>query len=123
MDNDNKEMIWDYLVKRIVENKDVSRFYNDKPLQRKQYLVWRKELINYFAEQLNAATIRNDTQQINENIRQFSYFRDFERMGIDPMSIFHSELVDTNEEEDYQSWLKGGRNSGVGAASIIDSIK
>ncbi len=107
MDGNNKEKIWDYLVKRIVDNRNLDKFFGDKDIQKKQYMVWRSELINYFSEQLSAATIRNDPEQIAESIRQYPYFRDFEKMGIDPKAIFYSEKVDANAEDDYRAWLTG----------------
>lgn len=123
MDGNNKEKIWDYQVKRIVENRNIDKFYGDIAMQKKQYMIWRSELINYFAEQLSAATVRNDIEQIEQSIRQYPYFRDFERMGIDPKAIFLSELVDQNEEADYQAWLTGWRNVWVQSAGIINQIR
>lgn len=123
MDPNHKEKIWDYLVKRIIIARDASRFYGATDLQKKQYMVWRKELIDYFSEQLSAATIRNDPTQISESIRQYPYFRDIEKMGIDPRAIFLSELVDQNAEADYEAWINGGRNTGIRSASVIDAIK
>ena len=123
MDANNKEKIWDYQVKRIMDNRNVDKFYGDKAMQKKQYMIWRSEIINYFAEQLSAATVRNDMAQIEESIRQYPYFRDLEGMGIDPKAIFLSELVEQNAEADYKAWLLGGRNAGIQSAGIVSQIR
>lgn len=120
MNADHKVRMWDYLVKTVIKNKDLTHWYGDTHLQRKQYLFWRQEIITYFSQQLSASSIV-DRAEIKRNLAAFEYFRDFEDMGIDPMAVFDPSLVVKNQEADYQAWINGGRaqNSTIRIADIV----
>ncbi len=124
MDPNNKEKIWDYLVKNIKASKDISNFYGDEKLQREQFLFWREELISYFNRELNAWEVK-DESDMRRLIKTpgYSYFQDFLDMGIDPMAIFKHELIKGNAEQDYKAWKSNGHSQGGGSQNIIETIR
>ncbi len=126
MEDNTKEKIWEYLVKKVKGSSDVEKFYGDEALQKRQYLFWRKELIGFFNGQLNAGEIKND-DDIERNIRtpQFTYFRDFEAMGIDPRAIYKQDLIKTNAESDYNVWKDRGKKSRrlSSTSDVIDAVR
>ena len=127
MEDNTKEKIWEYLVKKVKGSSDIGKFYGDEDLQRRQFLFWRKELIWFFNGQLNAGEVKN-SEDIERNIRtpQFTYFRDFEAMGIDPRAIYKQDLIQINAESDYAAWKSQGKQKSrkpVSTSDVIDTVR
>ncbi len=108
MNDEHDKKIWKYVVKHINEwLRDTSSFDGDEALQKAQYLAYRKEMIDYFTQQLGS---RSKPESMENSLGTYPYFKEFESMGIDPSSLFYESKVDLNAESDYQSWKSGGRS-------------
>jgi hypothetical protein len=127
MEDNTKEKIWNYLVKKVKANSDVSRFYGDTVLQKNQFLFWRKELISFFNGQLSAGEVKTD-EDIERNIKtpNYTFFRDFIDMGIDPRAVYKQNLIEENAESDYRAWIDSGKlkkRRRRSTSDVIDDVK
>lgn len=123
MKQEHYEKIWyyvkDYMNDGVKGLKNVEFFWGDRELQKQQYLVHRKEIIDYFSQKLNTKVLfaREGKDGVEKamnimarNIKDFPYYKDLADMGIDPRALFDPNLLEQSEDEDYQRWLTGGRN-------------
>ncbi len=102
MNEEHKEKIWAYVKLHVQKGiRDVDYWWGDEKLQKEQYLAYRKEIIQYFNEQLGA---RNKPEIAKVSIETYPYFKDMQDMGIDPYAIFDASKERSNAESDYQNW-------------------
>lgn len=80
----------------------------DPAVKKAQYMQYRKNVLTYFNDRLSARWSWEDKGGL-EALRQQTYFRDFNAMGIDPKVIFEYGdpiyRIERNAEEDYNRWL------------------
>lgn len=113
MNDDHRNKIWKYVIEHVNHGlRDESYFLWDTSLQEKQYLAYRREIIQYFAEKLSARSIvgsKDADEVIRRNISTFPYYNDLASMGIDPYAVF-DESIERNPnkaKEDYNRWKSG----------------
>lgn len=121
MNKEHEAKIWNY-VKGYLQKwlRDTKSFGGDS-LQKEQFLYHRTEIIEHFAGQLSAGEI-TDPAIVERlvNAKEYSYFQDLAKLGIDPRSIFNAELREKNEDEDYKRW-KDGRSVGESLFSQVSA--
>lgn len=109
MNDVHKEKNWNYICKYINGPlRDTKFFLGDTELQKRQFLSHRREILHYFAKQMNTRvpiTSDADRQRIIKNIETFEYYSDLRRMGISPEAVFSLEDEKRTEEMDYTNWI------------------
>lgn len=78
-------------------------------LQKEQYLAHRREILQYFSEQLGTYVAKEGKPAgfAESLITSYPYFKDLAEMGIDPHALFDKHLENDNAEADYQRWKSG----------------
>ncbi len=109
MVEDDYDKLWGAVGEQMKTIRDPKFFDNDEVLRKEQFITYRKEIIDFFVRELNA---RTPPKQTPDNIEQLLalphyYWRDIEKMWIDPHSIFDKTLEDSTLEDDYSRWVKG----------------
>ena len=110
MNKDDKVKNWDFIVRYMKEGmRDEKMFLNDTEMQKQQFLLHRAEIIQHFAEKLQARSVASRGGDIKklilDNIRTYPYYQDMIDMGIDPEAVFDESLVKKNEQSDYENWV------------------
>jgi len=116
MKAEHYEKIWSYIKKSLKDPNglmNLESFNGDRELQKSQYLIYRKEILDYFSQKLNTEALlareKPETAHaiMMKNIKRFPYYKDLADMGINPRALFDSELDNSSAEEDYQYWRNG----------------
>lgn len=80
-------------------------------LKKKQYFQFRKDILEHFRLLLNTFGRGEASTEVMRSIRAQPYSRDLLMLGITLEQIFSEsyDLYDGVAENDYRSWLHGGR--------------
>lgn len=110
MNKDDKIKNWDFIVRYMKDGmRDEKMFLGDTVLQKNQFLLHRAEIIQYFAEKLQARSVASRGGDIKklilDNIRTYPYYQDMIDMGIDPEAVFDESIAKKNAESDYENWV------------------
>ncbi len=124
MNDIHKEKNWNYICKYMTGSlRDIHSFSGDTHLQKEQYLSHRREILHYFAKQMNTRvpiTSDTDKQRIIKNIETFEYYSDLRRMGISPEAVFSLEDEKSTEEADYTNWISHSSAHTTGTQHVQD---
>lgn len=122
MNNDDYSKLWWWVIEQMDTIKNLNFFQNDADLRKKQFDVYRKEIINFFAVKLNPGYQQLKSEEI-ENILKVphKYWWDLKKMGIDPHAIFDRNAPDISPD-DYNRWKDGSKYTGWSQHSPDDLI-
>jgi hypothetical protein len=105
------ENIYDKLWSGIIQQVDLLKNdpYLPKETKEKQFKYYRQEILNHFSEKMGVASTPSTPEQIETYIHSSApFWRDFEKVGIDPRNIFRpSAIAKKNADMDYQNWTQG----------------
>lgn len=112
MNDEHYKKIWTYVVKYMQGGlKDPKYFWGNTALQKEQFLYHREEIIEYMARQMNTrSTAEREGPEkalkiAKSNIENYPFYRDLEKMGIDPMAVFNKNTQEDNANGDYDKWI------------------
>lgn len=112
------EKLWEWVKEQMVKIRDPDFFGGDLELQKKQFDLYRKEIIDYFVRQLTARSSIATDEVIKKYISlPYNYLQDLRNMGIDPYEIYSAERESANKEIDYNNW-KSNLSSGSIRAKV-----
>lgn len=124
MSDDDYKKLWGGVSEQMTSIRDPKFFDNDIDLQKEQFRVYRKEIIDFYVTKLNARTQQLDTKSIEQLLSLPSkYWWDIKAMGIDPHSIFDQVLEKNGFEDDYNRWKDGRVYSewrSTASANVLD---
>jgi hypothetical protein len=101
------EKLWEGVKEQMEAIRSGESFGNDTELQKSQFLLYRREIIDFFIRQLNARSWEKKLEP--EYIKNLTstpqkYWDDLRRMGIDPYEIFDRQADESSTESDYRNW-------------------
>ena len=108
------EKLWEGVKEQMNAIRDPKYFGGNLELQEKQYQLYRKEIIEYFATELTARSVHPPLS--DDDIKRFislphEYLDDLRNMGIDPYEIYSADHEAMNTRPDYENW-KSSLSSG-----------
>ena len=112
MTDDDYDKLWGGITEQMNTIKNLNFFQNDAELREKQFHVYRKEIIDFFAVKLNPGYQQLKPEEI-ENILKVphKYWGDLKNMGIDPHAIFDRNTPKISPD-DYDRWKQGSKYTG-----------
>lgn len=118
MTDENYEKLWDGLKEQMNNLRDINAFWGDETLQRRQFLVYRKEIIDFFVRQLTSRTPIQTPEEIEAHLRKpHKYWKDLMDMWIEPRSIFDENIEASTVDSDFRNW-----KANLSSASKVDRV-